>query len=41
MTITVGKFYDLTVFVLDQANLAFVFTPIGVTPPPGTETMGA
>jgi hypothetical protein len=29
-TITVGKFYDLTVVVLDQANLAFIFTPIGV-----------
>jgi hypothetical protein len=40
-TITVGRFYDLTVVVLDQANLAFVFTPIGVSPPPGAETMGA
>jgi hypothetical protein len=40
-TITVGKFYDLTVVVLDQANLAFVFTPIGVSPPLGAETMGA
>jgi hypothetical protein len=39
-TITVGTFYDLTVVVLDQTNLAFVFTPIGVSPSPGAETMG-
>jgi hypothetical protein len=39
-TITVGRFYDLTVIVLDQTNLAFVFTPVGVSPSPGAETLG-
>jgi hypothetical protein len=40
-TITVGTFYDLTVVVLDQSKLGFVFTPIGVRPPSGVETIGA
>jgi hypothetical protein len=39
-TITVGTFYDLTVVVFDQSKLAFVFTPVGVTPPSGAETIG-
>jgi hypothetical protein len=39
-TITVGTFYDLTVVVLSQSELAFIFTPIGVSPPPGVENLG-
>ncbi|MET0134814.1 MAG: hypothetical protein ABW215_14625 [Kibdelosporangium sp.] len=39
-TIRVGTFYDLTVVVVDSSNLTFVFTPVGVNPPPGAESLG-
>ncbi|WP_143261557.1 hypothetical protein [Allokutzneria sp. NRRL B-24872] len=38
--ITVGSYYDLTVTVLSPSSLAFVFTPVGVVPPPGAESLG-
>ncbi|USX54038.1 hypothetical protein [Lentzea sp. HUAS12] len=39
-TINVAGFYDMTVVVRDQSTLAFVFTPIGVTPLSSHETLG-
>lgn len=39
-TLTVKKFYDLTVVARDSSSLAFVFTPIGVTPLASYETLG-
>ena len=39
-TITVGAFYDLTVVVLDQSTISFVYTPVGIIPPSGVENLG-
>ncbi|MCK2240625.1 MULTISPECIES: hypothetical protein [unclassified Crossiella] len=40
-TITVGKYYDLTVVVIDPSKLAFVYTPIGISPEPEAHLIGA
>jgi hypothetical protein len=40
-TLTVGTYYDLTIMVLEKSSIAFIFTPVGVSPPPGVENLGA
>ncbi|MCS7484062.1 hypothetical protein ACFFQW_48765 [Umezawaea endophytica] len=40
-TLTVGTYYDLTIVVLETSSIAFIFTPVGVSPPPGVENLGA
>lgn len=39
-TMTIKGFYDLTVVVRDSSSLAFVFTPVGVTPLSSYDTLG-
>ena len=40
-TITVGTYYDLTIVIVDQSTLVFLYTPVGVSPPVGAENLGA
>ena len=40
-TITVGTYYDLTIVIVDQSTLVFLYTPVGVAPPVGAENLGA